>query len=395
MAAVSKKPPKMPPVNGEAVPPVIPPPSDIQSSFARIRRELAAALIEREDEIDLVLTALICQEHVLLVGPPGTGKSYLLDGIMRWLDAPKFDILLTKFTAPEEVCGPVSLPDLKAGRYKRITTGMLPEAVGAFLDEIFKASSAILNTLLKMLNERVFTNDGVKQPIPLRLCVAASNEWPNDQEGGRELAALFDRFLFRKRVRPIAARSGRNRLLWGDVGIRLSTTLTPAELDAASCEADSLAWSPAAKEALEQIVQDLAKEGIRPSDRRQRKSVSAAQAFAWLAGALEVLPEHLEILAHVLWDDPQEQPDKAAQIVARIANPAGMKINSLLVECEAILAATDPKNLAQATLALTKLREIGNQLGAFKGFVKGDRAREYIWGEMKRIKLAFDDSMPG
>src|SRR3954465_5285107 len=163
----------------------------VQAKFATTRKELSAALIERDDEVDLVLTALVAQEHVLLVGPPGCAKSLLLDSLLGWAGGKRFSVLLTKFSVPEEVFGPVSLAGLKEDRYRRITTGKLPEADFAFVDEVFKASSAILNTLLKLLNERVYdAGDGEARPVPLKLCVAASNEWPGT-ETAKELAALF------------------------------------------------------------------------------------------------------------------------------------------------------------------------------------------------------------
>src|SRR5437763_16691353 len=113
---------------------------------------------------------------------------------MRWMRDRKFTVLLTNFSTPEELFGPISVAGLKEDRYRRITAGKLPEADGCFIDEVWKASSAILNTLLRLLNERVFDcGDGGLVPVPLRLCVAASNEWPQQFEGGRELNALFDR----------------------------------------------------------------------------------------------------------------------------------------------------------------------------------------------------------
>ena len=101
-----------------------------------------------------MLTALLAREHVLLVGPPGCAKSLLLEAVMRWLGGKTFTCLLTRFTTPEELFGPVSVAGLKEDRFRRITSGKLPEADGCFLDEVFKGSSAILNTLLRLLNER-------------------------------------------------------------------------------------------------------------------------------------------------------------------------------------------------------------------------------------------------
>ena len=136
------------------------------------------------------------------------------------------------------------------------------------------------------------------------------------------------------------------------------------------------------------ILRELAKEGIQPGDRRQYKSVAAAQAFAYLNGACRVEPEHLEVLAHILWEDPQEQPEKVAQVVARIANPVGMRVNQLLLECEQILAGCDVKQLAQAATATAKLGEIDKQLATLKGDGRLDRARAYVRDQAKKVKLA-------
>jgi MoxR-like ATPase len=159
-------------------------------------------------------------------------------------------------------------------------------------------------------------------------------------------------------------------------------------VDQAHAQAVALPWSEEGKEALEAVLRALAREGVQPGDRRQHKAVGAAQAFAWLNGAGAVGPEHLEVLADVLWDDPAEQPEKAAQVIARIANPAGMRINQLLLECEQILASTDVKQLAQAATATAKLGEIDRQLAALKGDARLDRARAYVKDQIKRIKLA-------
>jgi MoxR-like ATPase len=256
--------------------------------------------------VDAVLTALVAQEHVLLVGPPGCAKSMLLDSLMRWMSGRRFSLLLNRFTCPEELLGPVSLTGLKSDVYRRVTAGKLPEAELAYLDELFKASSAILNVLLRILNERAYeVGDGTTVQVPLRLCVAASNEWV-PPEAGKELSALFDRFCLRKSVRPILTAAGRRRLLWGaDHTPKLSTSVTPAEVDRAREEAAALPWSAEAKGALEAVLRELAREGVVPGDRRQFKAVGVAKAFAWLCGSSRVEPEHLEVLQHVLWDSPE------------------------------------------------------------------------------------------
>jgi len=364
-------------------------PDALLEKFQTTRRELSESLIERDHEVDLALTALIAHEHLLLVSPPGCAKSLLLDSLLQWLDGgSRFNVLLTKFTTVEEVMGPISLSALKKDRFRRVTTSRLPEAHLAFVDEVFKASSAILNCLLRILNERTFENDGEVNPVPLLLCVAASNEWPSP-ESGQELNALADRFLFRKEVRPITSGDGRSRLLWAtDHTPRLSTRVTPAEIHEANRRANSLPWTDAAKQALEAILRELAKEGVRPGDRRQFKGVKAARAFAWLEGAERVEPEHLSVLQHVLWDAPEEQPAKCAKVIAKIANPVGMRVHQLLSECEQILASCEVKNLAQAATAAAKLGEIERQFAGMKGNGRLERARTYVKDQIRKLKLA-------
>src|SRR5436190_9037595 len=131
----------------------------VREQLRRIREELAQAFLERSEAIDGALTALLAGHHVLLIGPPGTAKSMLADELCRRLDgAAYFQWLLTKFTTPEELFGAVSLRALEADDYRRVTTHKLPEAHIAFLDEVFKANSSILNSILTVMNERRFHN---------------------------------------------------------------------------------------------------------------------------------------------------------------------------------------------------------------------------------------------
>src|SRR5207248_10460136 len=167
---------------------------------------------------------------------------------------------------------------------------------------------------------------------------------------------------------------------------KLSTSVTPAELDLAYADATALEWTPEAKDAFEVILRELAAEGIRPGDRRQFKAVGACKAFAYLCGADRVEPEHLEVAAHCLWDAPEEQPQKTAEVVARIANPTGMRVNQLLLECEQVLGGCDARNLSSAATAAAKLGEIDRQLGALKPDGRVERARAHVREQVKRLK---------
>lgn len=363
----------------------------LQAKFAAARQELGDALIERDSEIDMILTALIAGEHALLVGPPGCAKSMLVDSLMEWVDGAGFSVLLTKTTNPEELFGPLDIDAfVKEKRWERVTTGWLPEAEVAFLDEIWKSSGAILNTLLKLLNEGTFQNNGAWQRCPLRLAVAASNEWPSP-ETGQELSALLDRFVFRKTVKPVATRSGEMRLYDFD-GQRtapvFSDRITPDEIDRARADASALPYSEAAKEAFLEIVRRLNAEGIRPGDRRRYKAVGAARAYAYLCGATEVEPIHLETLVNVLWDDPREQPGKAAEVILSIANPDGQRVSALLDEAEEIARGYNRNNLTSYASADSKLQEIVKKLRAIGDNPRAVKAVAYVKEEVKRIRLA-------
>lgn len=174
----------------------------LRERINRFRLGLGRHFVDKQQLIDLMTVAAVAQEPLLLVGPPGTAKS---DLVIKFKDAlgidsaDSFEYLLTRFTEPSEVLGPIDINELRNGRYVRRERGKLPTARLVFLDEIFKASSAILNALLTVINERKFYQDGVPVPVKLKILFAATNEIPEHSE----LGALKDRFSLKAACRSV------------------------------------------------------------------------------------------------------------------------------------------------------------------------------------------------
>ncbi len=177
----------------------------LRERLNRFRLALGRHFVGKQTLVDLMTVAAVAQEPLLLVGPPGTAKS---DLVLKFRDALRipnedyFEYLLTRFTEPSEVLGPIDINLLRQGRYIRREGGKLPTARLVFLDEVFKASSAILNALLTVINERKFYQDGVPQPVQLKVLFAATNELPEHAE----LGALKDRFCLKAACRPVQDR---------------------------------------------------------------------------------------------------------------------------------------------------------------------------------------------
>ena len=268
-----------------------------------LREGLKAHFVERDEIIDGALAGLLSGEHVLFLGPVGTAKSMLAREICDRIEgANYFNWLLTKFSTPEELFGPISLKGLESDEFKRITRNKLPEAHIAFLDEVFKANSAILNSLLAVLNERVFHNGAAPEPVPLLSLYAASNELP--EEG--ELMALFDRFLLRFQLDYIGDDQRFLELLELPEEVPQIGVLTLDELTALQEQTSQMPIPRAVLSDLVALRAALKDAGIDASDRRYRKSLNVLRAYALLSGRDSVVADDLATLAHVLWDDPEE-----------------------------------------------------------------------------------------
>ncbi len=318
--------------------------NDSLGKLRTIESQLCTLLVEREEVVRTALLALLCKENLVVVGPPGTAKSQLITQLARRVGNVAgnglrcFVYLLTKFTTPEELFGPVSISGLKADDYRRITTGKLPEAELAFLDEIFKSSSAILNNLLRLMNEGEFENGRQTMQVPLISLFGASNELPQDAE----LEALFDRFLMRLTV-DYVSEGGFTRLqhlLADHQAVAPPQTISQIELAALQQSAASIQLPLSVIDAIIQLRRDLIGKGIRLSDRRWGKTHGVLRAHALLEGRGSIEEDDLIVLKHVLWSSPDQQSE-VSRVCARIGNPINGKATELTDQAASVFDATN------------------------------------------------------
>ena len=282
------------------------PAGDITSRLRNLLGRLGDNLIERDTPLRLAILAALSGEHLLLVGPPGTAKSALSRRMrLAFTEGAYFERLLTKFTVPEELFGPLSIKGLEDDRYERLTEGYLPDASVAFLDEIFKANSAILNALLTLLNERQFDNGARRVDVPLIAVVGASNELPE----GEELNALFDRFLFRCHVAPVSSDSFPKllELPLGEPKPEPEFRFTADELRQIQQDAEEISLPDNVRHLLQELRVRCQTENIAVSDRRWRKIVTMLKVSAHSNGREAVSIWDAWLVQHCIWEKPEQR----------------------------------------------------------------------------------------
>ncbi|AFE03453.1 hypothetical protein COCOR_00388 [Corallococcus coralloides DSM 2259] len=329
---------------------------------AEVRDALTDAsrgLVEREAMVELVALSAVAGEHLLVVGPPGTAKSEAVRRTARGLGGTYFEYLLGRFTEPSEIFGPVDLRKLREGLVETETAGMLPEAEVAFLDEVFLGSTAILNTLLGLLNERTFRRGHTRMQCPLRVCVGASNTLPEDDA----LAAFADRFLARIFVEPVPDPRLEELLeggasLWADAAPRVASLQSLDVVAQAARRADLGPVRPH----LAQALRTLRAAGIALSDRRAVKVQRLVAAAAALAG--RTTPGVAD-----LWPLVYAVPTKEAQALARdVLRDVLSASENLALPAAALEASAGPlaraQRIAQAGHVLLESRPVDGDVDA-------------------------------
>ncbi|HEY8087973.1 MAG TPA: AAA family ATPase, partial [Polyangiaceae bacterium] len=285
-----------------AVAPQVAPEDALPARLANLARALQARFLGKDEVIRLLLVATLAGEHAVLIGPPGTAKSALIRTFARMMHARYFEYLLTRFTEPNEIFGPVDIVAFREGRYERRTEGMLPEAEIVFLDEVFKSNSAILNALLTLLNERRYTSGGASVRCPLLSAFGASNEVPGDET----LTAIYDRFILRIRNDNLDAYHFQDLLQKGLDHEVLQANDAPVQTlvsarELAETQRSLLQRTRFTEEFFSQykgLVFQIRAEGLSLSDRRVVKILKLFAASAYLDGRTQPDASDLFVLKH-------------------------------------------------------------------------------------------------
>jgi MoxR-like ATPase len=327
----------------------VPDSAPLPSRFRALERVLNGELVERTEDIRCALLALVAGKTFFMVGEGGIAKSLLARRIHAYVEGGEyFDTGLDRFSKPEDVFGPQSLAALKEDRWERNVEGTLVTADWAMLDEFFEASSAMLKTMLRALNEREYHNGTTVISMPLTTMFCASNEVPTEAR----LMALYDRLLIRRKLRRIQSPGSFIEMLEIKRPEHPEPIMTWSDVLKAQAEAARVTIPSKVLVAVAGIRQALEEKGIEPSDRRLYEAMAVVRATAWLDGCSQVEATHLAVLSDICWNHPSQIGDVLAAVDS-VLEPLITQVDRLMSNVMAIrgqirkgLADLDRKRLA-------------------------------------------------
>lgn len=367
----------------------------VPQKLDKLETVLNGVVYERNRVIETAIVALVAKKHHLQVSEPGTGKTYLVDELVKLIDGLHdnyFRWLMTRHTTPEEVFGPPSLKGLRNDEYRRNTAHKLPTAFVAFLDEMFKANSSILNGLLTIMNEGLFFNDGDSVEVPLSTVFAGSNELPREIE----LAAFWDRITFRLELHSMREKGSRLAMLQARAKrafrtVAIEPIISWAEIVQAQETAARVEVPDVVLDTMLALWDNLHKEGIEPSDRRFNDCIPIIQATAFRSGRSVADVDDMRLLRHVLWLEIGQQP-VVDRLVLELANPLDKEVMDLITDvdelakqADEVLANTDNMGARRrkAVEIHGKLSRTGDELDKLEDKIKKSPKRSDMLAEAK------------
>ena len=321
--------------------------------FQGFRASLNGPFLERQTIIDGVLACLLTKQNCFLFGAPGTGKSELVREVSNGFKGSKFfNYLLSPTTDPSELFGPVRVSKLLKDEYTRDVEGYLPSANIAFLDELFRGSSAVLNSLLTILNERTFNNGRNIVETPIQSIVAATNSFPQEES----LQAFCDRFLFRPTVHSLKLAASKGQLDQWALGLtprpNVVSELTFDDLVALQSEVGSVTISEDFLDSFTGVLTLLSSRGLDVSDRRRVQILKFMRGWAVVQGTDELIPDHLHgCLEHIIYRNQDDIPlikeclDQAVPTIGKVLSSIKRAANGIETEYHALVKAqlTNPR----------------------------------------------------
>ena len=325
--------------------------SNIRERMSKLLNKMREGIIDKDESTRLALLCAVAGENIFFMGPPGTAKSMISSRLYKIFkeDTKYFEFLMSKYSAPEEIFGPIKLEGLDRGVYKRRTDGYLPTAHIAFLDEIWKSGNGILNSLLTIINEKKFRNGpaeteeeladeklGKYGKVPLQICLAASNEFP-----ASGLSALYDRFTVRTYVNPVKTSNDLFKLCMDsfdelDVSDVKDILLNVDEIKEWQNEIKKIGLPQEIQEVIVGVRQEMnrlneeqsnSSEKYYVSDRRWKKIVHLLQTSAYLCGRNDIDLMDCQLISYCIWDTAR-QFDEAKTIVEKIVREHGVGCGS-------------------------------------------------------------------